>query len=484
MPIHNADIAAVFEAIADLLEIEGENPFRIRAYRNAARTVGEYGRSFSAMVAAGEELPHLPGIGQDLAAKIREIAQTGKCGLLDKLSAELPPAITELLHVPGLGPKRVRALWDDLYVQTIEQLHRAAADGRIRELPGFGAKTEAKILRAVGDKLAAAHRFKLAVAAQYAESLQAYLRAVPGVEQVVVAGSFRRMRETGGDLDFLVTAKEPAEVRERFVAYEDVREILASGPSRASVVLANGLQVDLRIVPQESYGAALCYFTGSKPHNIAVRRLGQERGLQINEYGVFRGNRRIAGETEESVYKAVGLRFIPPELREDRGEIDAARSGTLPELVQLAGLRGDLHVHTSASDGRATLPQMVAAARALGLKYMAVTEHSSRLGVARGLDSGRLARQCAEIDRLNDELSGFRILKGIEVDILADGALDLPDGALSALDIVVGAVHSRFDLSRAAQTERILRAMDNRYFTILAHPSGRLIDVRAPYDVD
>jgi len=317
------------------------------------------------------------------------------------------------------------------------------------------------------------------VAAQYAEALRGYLAAAPGVTQVMVAGSFRRMRETVGDLDLLVETTSPDAVMQRFTAYDEVKEVLAAGSTRASVVLKSGLQVDLRIIARESYGAALQYFTGSKAHNIAVRRIAQKLGLKINEYGVFRGQKRIAGETEESVYSAVGLSYIPPELREDRGEIDQARAGSLPRLVELRDLRGDLHAHTKATDGHNTLREMAEAARAAGLEYLAITEHSKRLSVAHGLDAARLARQCDEIDRLNGELRGITLLKGIEVDILEDGRLDLPDAVLGRLDLVVGAVHSKFDLSREAQTARILRAMEHPHFTILAHPTGRLIDARA-----
>lgn len=484
MPIHNADIAAVFSEIADLLEIQQANPFRIRAYRNAARIVGELGRDVRAMLARGEDLTELPGIGPDLSAKMQEIVATGKCRALEKLHAQLPPAITELLHVPGLGPKRVRALWHDLDVQTLEQLARAARDGRIRDLPGFGAKTEANILQAVEAHLSKARRIKLATAAQYAESLVAWLAGARGVERVEVAGSFRRMRETVGDLDILVIAGGDSDVMARFVAYDEVAEVLSQGGTRASVVLKSGLQVDLRVVAAAACGAALCYFTGSKAHNIALRRLAQARGLKLNEYGVFRGRERIAGDTEASVYAALGLPWIAPELREDRGEIAAAAAGRLPRLVELADLRGDLHAHTKATDGHHGLREMAQAARAMGLTYLAITEHSRRLAMAHGLDARRLAEQCDEIDRLNQSLQGIVLLKGIEVDILEDGDLDLPDSALARLDLVVGAVHSRFDLPRARQTERILRAMDHPWFNILAHPTGRLIDGRPPYDVD
>jgi len=300
----------------------------------------------------------------------------------------------------------------------------------------------------------------------------------------VVAGSFRRMRETVGDLDILVTAQPSSKVMERFVGYEEVGEVLSHGDTRGSVVLKSGLQVDIRVVPRESYGAALHYFTGSKAHNIAIRKLALAKGLKVNEYGVFRGDKRVAGETEESVYASVGLPYIPPELREDRGEIEAARAGRLPNLVELADLKGDLHAHSKASDGHNSIQEMALAAKAHGLNYLAITEHSRRLTVAHGLDPARLSRQIDEIDVLNRDLSGITLLKGIEVDILEDGSLDLPDSILARLDVVIAAVHSKFDLSRAKQTERILKAMDNPLVNILAHPTGRLIDEREPYDVD
>jgi len=490
-PVHNADIARIFEEIADLLEIQEANPFRVRAYRNAARTVGDVRRDLAQLVAEGKELPKLPGVGADLAAKIAEIAGTGTTKLLEKLHKELPPAITALLRIPGLGPKRVRALHRELKVQTLDQLAEAARAGRIRELPGFAEKTEAAILQAVEARLTKKQRFKLTVAAQYAEPLAEYLRKTKGIGEVAVCGSFRRMKETVGDLDILVTSDAPDAVMARFAEYPEVKEMLASGSTRASALLASGLQVDLRVVPAESLGAAMHYFTGSKAHNIAIRRIAQAKGLKLNEYGVFKAvkrgaERRVAGETEASVYKAVALPFIPPELREDAGEIEAGRRGELPKLVELGDLRGDLHAHTKATDGKNTLREMADAARALGLEYLAITEHSRHVAMAHGLDPQRLARQIDEIDRLNAALEGkgITLLKGIEVDILEDGTLDLPDSILAKLDLVVGAVHSRFNLPRAGQTERILKAMESPYFTILAHPSGRLIDAREPYDVD
>jgi DNA polymerase (family 10) len=484
MPVHNADIAAVFGEIADRLEVEDANPLRVRAYRNAARMVGGLGRSVRTMIEQGADLDALPGIGPDLAGKMREIVATGSCTLLERLRRELPPAITELLALPGIGPKRARALHHELDLQTIEQLRQAAQQGRIQTIPGFGAKTQEQILRATAAHLKPPQRFRRITGLAVSESLLAYLRGAPGVLQAEAAGSLRRMRDTVGDLDLLVTVQPGSPVIDRFVAYEDVRQVLAQGPTKASLVLKSGMQVDLRAVPAASFGAAWVYFTGSKAHGIALRRLAQERGLKINEYGVYRGSQRLAGETEASVYNAVGLPFIEPELREDRGELEAARQGRLPALLQRTDLRGDLHVHTSDSDGHDSIEAMAYAAREQGLDYLAITDHSRRLAMARGLDPRRLDRQIDQIDRLNARLRGITVLKGIEVDILEDGTLDLPDSILQRLDLVVGAVHHRFDLPRAKQTERLLRAMDQRHFSILAHPTGRLIGEREPCDVD
>ncbi len=484
MPILNPDIVHIFDEIADLLEIEDANPFRVRAYRNAARLLQGLSSDVKTMVEAGEDLTELPGIGDDLAKKIIEIVTTGHCSFLEKLEKQTPPALTELLKVPGLGPKRVKALWHELDVETVDQLTRAAREGRIRSVPGFGEKTETRILEALQAQIAAVPRFPIAIAAPYAAALVHYLQNIPGVRRVVVAGSFRRGRDTVGDLDILATATADSPVMERFTAYEDVAEVLSQGTTRATVILRNKLQVDLRAVDESAYGAALHYFTGSKAHNIAIRRMGQDMGLKVNEYGLFHGKERIAGETEESVYAAVGLPYIEPELRENRGEIQAARAGHLPKLVAMDDLRGDLHAHSKASDGHYSVRDMAAAAKAAGLEYLAITEHSRHLTVAHGLDPVRLRRQLDEIDALNTELDGITLLKGIEVDILEDGSLDLPDGILGDLDLVVAAVHYRFDLPRGKQTARILKAMDSPHFTILAHPSGRLIGSREAMDVD
>jgi DNA polymerase (family 10) len=484
MPVHNTEIAGIFDEIADFLEIEGENPFRIRAYRNASRTVSGLGAELKDMVADGEDLTKLPGIGKELAAKIHEILETGTAKALIKLQQRIPKTLIEILKLPNLGPKRVGVLYKDLKIKNLEQLSLAARKGRIRSLEGFGEKTEKAILEAVEARAQKEKRFKIAAVKPTVESLIDYLKKVPGVIDVVAAGSYRRSRETVGDLDILVTARKTSPVMKRFREYDEVADVLSGGTTRSSVILRSGLQVDVRLVEKSSFGAALQYFTGSKDHNIAIRRLGQQRGLKINEYGVFRFEKRVAGKTEESVYKAVDLPYIPPELRENRGEIEAAREERLPALVELKDLKGDLHIHTRATDGRNSLEEMALAAKKHGLKYIAITEHSDRLKVAGGLDSPQLMDQIDEIERLNDELKGMRILKGLEVEILEDGSLDLPDAVLARLDLVVGTVHSYYNLPLEKQTERILRAMDHRYFSMLAHPTGRLINEREPYQVD
>ncbi len=484
MPMSNEDIAAVFEEMADLLEIDGANPFRVRAYRNGADTLRSLGRDVGELAAADADLTRLRGIGEELAAKIQELLDSGRCAALEKLRQRVPASLEELLHLPGLGPKRVQTLYRTLGIEDLEALEAAARDGRVRELKGFGTKTEEAILDAIAAHHGKERRFLRDLAMTRAEALVAFLRAVPGVEEVVVAGSHRRGRETVGDLDILVTAAADSPVMERFAGYERVTQVLSGGTTRSTVVLDGGLQVDLRVVEQRSLGAALHYFTGSRAHNIQIRRLGQARGLKINEYGVFKGEERVAGDTEASVFEAVGLPWIPPELREDRGEIEAAREGRLPDLITLKDLRGDLHCHTRATDGRGTLEEMAAAARERGLEYLAITDHSRRLTMVRGLDVERLLQQVEALDRLNETLEGVTLLKGIEVDILEDGSLDLPDEALGRLDLVVASVHVGLGLSRAKQTERVLRAMDSRHFSILAHPSGRLLEQRGPMELD
>ena len=484
MPVLNSDIARSLDKLADLIELEGGNPFRIRAYRNAARVVGELPRNVLAMTAAGEDLAELPGIGKDLAGKIETLAETGHIAVLDEMERKTPPGLLALLDVPGLGPKRVRALYDGLGIHSLADLVAAARAGKIRELAGFGAKTEQRILQEAEKRAAIVSRIKRPVAEDVAEPLLRYLREAEGIRRAAVAGSYRRRKETVGDLDIVVAAPPRAGVIERFVAYEDVAQVLARGPTRSSVVLKNGMQIDLRVVSDASYGAALMYFTGSKAHNIALRGIAAGRGLKLNEYGLFEGTHRLAARTEEEVYRHLDLPYIEPELREDHGEIEAARQGRLPHLVTLGDIRGDLHVHTSESDGHASLAEMAHAAQERGYAYIGITDHSKRVTVAHGLDAKRLARQVDQIARLNETLAGFTVLSSVEVDILDDGRLDLPDSILARLDFAVAAVHSAFDLPRDKQTARLLKAMDNPHVSVIAHPTGRLIDERGGIDLD
>ncbi|SDD80378.1 DNA polymerase (family 10) [Sphingomonas sp. YR710] len=483
MPLHNVEIAKMLDQTGELLEIQGGNPFRARAYRRAARVVGGLGKSIQTLIAADKDLTELPGIGDDLAAKITAIATTGRFDLLEQLKHELPGDLGDIAALPGVGPKRLKLLYDRLGVRTLDELRRCAAAGRLRDVKGLGGKFEIRLREAL-QKPAGPSRFRLSVVEDEADALLAFLRDAGGVGAVVAAGSFRRRRETVGDLDILATARDGWKIGDRLIAYENVVKTLAHGPMRTSVELRSGLQVDLRVVPAASLGAALIYFTGSKAHNLALRRLAQRRGWKLNEYGLFDQDHRIAGSTEQAVYRKLGLSYIPSELREDRGEIAAARTHSLPALVSLADIRGDLHVHSNWSDGAVPIAVMAEAARARGYGYIALTDHSQHLAITHGLDVERLSRQTDEIDRLNARREDFTILKGIEVDILTDGTLDLPDSILARLDLVVAAVHSRFDLSAKAQTDRIIRAMDNPHVSIVAHPTGRLIGDRDAYAVD
>jgi len=484
MSTTNAGIGAIFDEIADWLELDQANAFRIRAYRNAARTIDSWPKPLADFTDRPNAYAELPGIGEDLAEKIDEIVRTGSCAQLKALRRAHPRGLRELLRIPGIGPKRASRLFREAGVTTPRRLVVAARAGRLSAMKGFGPRMETDLLQAASAYLASGHRWKLSFAAQQAEAISRYLHESKGIASLDVAGSYRRQQETVGDLDILACASRGTAVTRRFLAYPDVARVLSQGPTRSSVVLKNGLQVDLRVIKPDSLGSALVYFTGSKAHNVALRRIAQKEGMKINEYGVYRGERRIAGETEQSVYATLGLPPIPPELRENRGEIECARQHRLPALIERSDLRGDLHVHTDASDGHASLADMVDAARKAGLSYVAITDHSRGLGVAHGLDADRLARQIDLIDRLNETSRGITVLKGIEIEILEDGTLDLPASVLRRLDLVVGAVHSHFKLSRTRQTERILRAMDQPCFSILAHPTGRLIGEREAYEVD
>jgi len=484
--MENKTIADIFTEIADILDIQGENPFRVRSYRNAARTIADLSQSLQSLVAAGKNLEEIPGIGKSIREKIEEILATGKCHFLEELRAKVPPGLTELLKLEGLGPKKVKVLYDELGVDSIDRLEKAAQAGKLRSLPGMGLKTEEKVLKAIENYRAGVGRFKLSVGFMYAQALLDYLSKVSGVKRLDAAGSFRRRKETIGDLDILVICRPDSGVMDRFTKYEEVAEIISHGETKSSVRLKCGLQVDVRVLPEESYGAALHYFTGSKAHNVAIRERARERGLKISEYGIFRAKdeKRLGGKEEEEVFKAVGLPFIPPELREDRGEIQAAAKGKLPQLIELADIRGDLQMHTKATDGKNTIAEMANKAKELRYDYIAITDHSKAVRVAGGLDEKGLAQQFKEIEKINSHLSGLRILKGVEVDILADGSLDLADDILKEGEVVLASVHSRFNMSEEEMTRRIIKAIKNPHVNILAHPTGRLILEREPYKIN
>jgi DNA polymerase (family X) len=484
--LQNKGIADIFTEIADILDIQGENPFRVRSYRNASRTIADLSQSAESMVRTGQNLEAIPGIGKSIHEKIVEIVSTGKCTFLEELRNQIPAGLTELLKLEGLGPKKVKALYEELGVDSVDRLEKIAQSGKLRDLSGMGLKTEEKVLKSIEQYRAGLGRFKLSVGFMYAQALVQYLKGVPGLKQLDPAGSFRRRRETIGDLDILAICSKGCKVMDRFTEYDDVAEIISKGETKSSVRLKIGLQVDLRVLEEESYGAALHYFTGSKAHNIVIRERAKERGLKVNEYGVFRtkDERRISGTKEEDIFKTVGLPFIPPELREDWGEIQAAEKGELPRLIDLNDIRGDLQTHTLATDGKNSITDMVLKAKEMGYAYIAITDHSKAVRVAGGLNEKELTRHLKEIAKVNNKMSGIRILTGVEVDILADGSLDLQNEILQECDIVLASVHSRFNMEEGEMTRRIVKALKNPNVHILGHPTGRLILEREPYKVN
>ncbi|HMC77247.1 MAG TPA: DNA polymerase/3'-5' exonuclease PolX [Vicinamibacterales bacterium] len=479
----NLAIARILGEIGDLLEIKGENPFKIRAYRNAADTIVHETRRVAGLTAA--ERLELPAVGKDLAAKIGELVDTGVIRYHQDLLQEFPPTVLDLLHLQGVGPKTVARLYGDLGVRTLEELEQAARDGRIRAMKGMGAKKEALILKALEEQRRFAGRRLTAEAHDTAAGLVAALREHAPEAAISMVGSLRRGCETCGDLDILA-AGAPATLMDAFTGYKLVERILAHGDTKSSVRLWGGFQADLRLVPRESLGAALQYFTGSKAHNIVLRDRAIQQGMKLNEYGLYRvdDNTRVAGEDEASLYAALGLALVPPELRENRGEIEAAAAGTLPRLVQFADLQGDLHSHTSITDGRDDIETMARAAQAAGLRYLAITDHSQALAMANGLDEARALAHARAIREVNARLDGFTLLAGIECDIRADGTMDLADDCLAEFDIVIASIHSGFNQDGAQMTERLLRAVANPWVDVLGHPLGRIILKREPHKAD
>jgi DNA polymerase (family 10) len=480
----NQDIVRIFNDIADLLEIKGENPFRIRAYRRAALNIESLTKDVAAI--PKEELMEVPGIGQDLAGKIEEYVKTGKVQAYEDLKKDVPEGLGVLLSVPSLGPKTAKLLSDKLKVKNLEDLERLAREHKLSGLPGIKEKTEENILKGIEMLKRGMERQPLGKVFPIANDIVEHLRKRAPVDKISIAGSIRRWKDTIRDIDILTTSRDPKAVMNTFVHMPQVKDVLMHGPTKSSVITGEGIQVDLRVVEENSFGAALAYFTGSKGHNIRLREMAVKAGLKINEYGIFRekDDKKIGGEKEEDVYRILGLSYVPPELREDTGEIEAAAEGRLPNLVELGDIKGDLHVHTKRSDGSHDFDELIEEARKRGYRYIAITDHSKGLGIARGLSEERLAEEMKEIEAINRKLKGFRLLAGVEVDIRGDGRMDFPDDLLKKMDIVVASIHSGFRQSRQQIMKRMVSAMRNPYVSVIAHPTGRLIGERDPYDVD
>jgi len=485
----NLDIARIFAEIADILEVKGENPFKIRAYRRAVVTIESLPQDLKVIAERGgvKELKKIQGVGDAIAKKIVEIAETGDCKRHVELKQEIPPDLLELLAIPRIGPKTISKLYAELGISSIEQLEVAAKLHKLESLSGLGSKVEENILKGIEQYRRYQGRTLLSKALPYAESIVNELKKLDVVDTITIAGSLRRMRETVGDIDILVVSESQKEVMDTFTSLDGVEDIVAKGETKSSIVI-RGINVDLRVVGAESFGAAVHYFTGSKHHNIRIRELGMKKGLKINEYGVFSGDTKIGGKDETEVFKSVGLAYIPPELREDRGEVEAAKDGRLPKLIEISDLMGDLHVHTIWSDGKNSIEEMAEAAIALHYEYIAVADHSPAVGIAGGMNEAKIAERQIEIERVNKrfetEGTRFRVLSASEVDIKSDFSMDYKDEILKDLDVVVGAVHSKFSQDRDTMTKRIITAMENPNVDIIAHPTGRVIGKREPYEVD
>ena len=496
--MENIEIAGILEELGNLLEIQGSNPFRIRAYRNAVLTVRGLTRPLAAMVEEGEDLTALDAIGKDMSAHIVELIQTGELARLVEVSAEIPRSLVQLVKLDGVGPKKAKKLWESLGVTTVEELEVALKEGRVESLEGFGATSVKKILTSIEDFRRYSGRFLLSKVDELVEPLLAHMREAPGVERIEVAGSFRRRKETIGDVDLLIQAELPAPaVMEHFTGFGSVERIVSAGDTRGSVVLRSGLEVDLRVIPGRSFGAALHYFTGSKEHNIAVRQIAQRQGLRVNEWGVFRGpegvdpddvgkedGERVAGETESSVFEVLCMAWVPPVLRENRGEVRAALDDLVPDLVTLEDIQGDLHMHSTWSDGKASVEEMARACQARGYRYLAISDHSPALAMVGGITPERAVDQWEEIARVQEGLDGITIFKSLEVDILRDGSLDMTDEVLETLDLVLVSVHSLMEMDRVSMTDRVITAIQHPQVDILAHPTGRLLARREPFQLE
>jgi DNA polymerase (family 10) len=477
--VQNMEVAKVFDEYADILEIQGANPFRVRAYRNASRMIGDLPESIADIACDTQRsLEDLPGIGKDLAEKICAIVKTGEFPQLVEARSAVPASALEMLRIGGLGPKKVAVLMKELSIRTVDDLRQAAENGEIAKLKGFGEKTEQAILEGASQAVEAPKRFLLAEVKPEADTIVADLLKLKSVKQATLAGSSRRLKETVADLDVVATSKESTEAMDALAAHPLVVKVLARGETKQRVRLRSGVEMDLRVVPDESYGAAMQYFSGSKEHNIVIRRRAQDRGLKLNEYGLFRGDELVGGRTEEEVYRLVDLPWIPPELRENRGEIERAEKGKLPKLLELKDIRGDLHMHTTATDGTATILEMIEAAKERGREYIAITDHSKRVSMANGLDAARLRAHWKEIDKIRKKVTGIEVLCGVECDILEDARMDLDDDVLAEADWVLGVLHYGLKQPREQITKRLMSAIKNPNVDCIGHPTGRLLERR------
>lgn len=479
------DIANIFYSIADILELRGENLFRIRAYRKAARNIESLAKDLKEL-SQKERLEEIPGIGHDLALKIKEYLDTGKIEFYEKVKRTTPKALLEMTAVPGVGPKTAKLLYDKLKIKSISDLESKTKHHKIEVLPGLGRKTEENILKGIAFLKRSRGKMLLSTATSVANDVIRRLKRLPEVKKISAAGSLRRMKETVRDIDILVISKRPAKVMKAFTNLPQIKQVLAHGATKSSIITDEDVQVDVRVMQERSFGAALLYFTGSKAHNIILRKLAKKKGLKINEYGVFKSESKkiLAGRTEEEIYKALDMQFIPPELREEQGEVDAALKKRLPKLVELKDIKADFHMHSQWSDGRYTIEEMAREAKKRGYKYIAITDHSKRLKIAGGLSDRDRWKQIETIRKLNKKIRGIEIIAGAEVEITDDGSIDYDNDILKELDIVIGAIHSGFNQSKEKLTKRIVTAVNNKYVHILAHPTGRLIGAREPYELD
>jgi DNA polymerase (family 10) len=484
--LENQEFAKIFFEMAELLELGENNPFRIRAYQNAARNIENLSENLESIYKSGEltALENVPGIGKGIAEHIEELIKTGKLKPHEDLLKKFPKSLLELIAVPGIGPKTVILMNKKLKINSIEKLEKAAKDGRLGKLPGIRVKKIQNILSGIAMKKRNIGRFSIGDALPYAETIVASLKKLKEVDRIVPCGSLRRAKETIGDIDILVTSKKPGRIMDAFVNLPQVDSVLSKGGTKSSVILKNGMQADVRVVEPESFGAAVYYFTGSKQNNIQIREMAAKKGLKINEYGIYKGSKKVGGAEENDIFKALGLSYIPPEIREAQGEIEAAQKGRIPRLIELKDIKGDLHLHTKATDGSNTIEEMAAAAKKMGYEYIAITDHTKSTRVAGGLTEKEALAHLKKIDRANKKISGIKVIRGMEVDILPDGKLDYPDALLKEIDIVFASIHSNFKMRRNEMTKRIISAMKNKYVHVLSHPTGRLIGQREAYEID